>query len=183
MEKPYNSKNKKETIKVFKNYQIEAGNIRLISDFGSEIIDRDLAIDMAQDKNLSLIQISYDKSNRLPVCSICDYSKYVYDLKKKDKAKQKAIREAKADIKEVRFGITVDDNDFETKVRHIRKWLEKGDKVKITATLMRREAHKKDIALGLIERVLSEINDIADRDGKIVTTGNWQSIIVKSHNI
>ena len=101
------------------------------------------------------------------------HSDYVFDLKKKDKAKQKAIREAKADIKEVRFGITVDDNDFETKVRHIRKWLEKGDKVKITATLMRREAHKKDIALGLIERVLSEINDIADRDGKIVTTGNW----------
>ena len=177
----YNNKNKKDTIKVLKNYQIEAGNIRLISDFGSEILDRDLAIDMAQDKNLSLIQISYDKSNRLPVCNICDYSKYVYDLKKKDKAKQKAIREAKADIKEVRFGITVDDNDFETKVRHIRKWLEKGDKVKVTATLMRREAHKKDVALSLIERVLSEVSDIAERDGKVVTTGNWQSIIIRSN--
>ena len=181
MGKPYNNRNKKETVKVLKNYQIEAGNIRLISDFGSEIIDRDLAIDMAQDKNLSLIQISYDKSNRLPVCSICDYSKYVYDLKKKDKAKQKAIREAKVDVKEVRFGITVDDNDFETKVRHIRKWLEKGDKVKVTATLMRREAHKKDVALSLIERVLSEVSDIAERDGKVVTTGNWQSIIIRSN--
>lgn len=181
MGKPYSNKNKKETVKVLKNYQIEAGNIRLISDFGSEILDRDLAIDMAQDKNLSLIQISYDKSNRLPVCNICDYSKYVYDLKKKDKAKQKAIREAKVDVKEVRFGITVDDNDFETKVRHIRKWLEKGDKVKVTATLMRREAHKKDVALSLIERVLSEVSDIAERDGKVVTTGNWQSIIIRSN--
>ena len=181
MGKPYNNRNKKETVKVLKNYQIEAGNIRLISDFGSEILDRDLAIDMAQDKNLSLIQISYDKSNRLPVCNICDYSKYVYDLKKKDKAKQKAIREAKVDVKEVRFGITVDDNDFETKVRHIRKWLEKGDKVKVTATLMRREAHKKDVALSLIERVLSEVSDIAERDGKVVTTGNWQSIIIRSN--
>ena len=60
-------------------------------------------------------------------------------------------------------------------------FVKKGDKVKITATLMRREAHKKDVALSLIERVLSEVSDIAERDGKVVTTGNWQSIIIRSN--
>ncbi len=92
----------------------------------SQICDTDVALRMAQDMGLDLVEIS-DTTNP-PVCRIVDYQKFLYEKKKKDK-EQKA-KAAKSIVKEIRFGPNTDDHDFDFKLKHAIKFLGEGAKVK-----------------------------------------------------
>ena len=119
------------------NEQIRDREIRLIGENGEQlgIMSARDAYKMAQEAELDLVKIA--PTAKPPVCKIIDYGKYRYELARKEKEarkKQKVI-----DIKEVRLSPNIDTNDLNTKVGAARKFLEKGDKVKVTLRFRGRE--------------------------------------------
>lgn len=119
------------------NEQIRDKEVRLIGENGEQlgIMSAREAFRLAQEAELDLVKIA--PTAKPPVCKIIDYGKYKYELARKEKEakkKQKVI-----DIKEVRLSPNIEDNDLNTKVNSARKFLEKGDKVKITLRFRGRE--------------------------------------------
>ena len=112
------------------NEQIRDREVRLIGENGEQlgIMSARDAFKLAQEAELDLVKIA--PTAKPPVCKIIDYGKYRYELARKEKEarkKQKVI-----DVKEVRLSPNIDTNDLNTKVGAARKFLEKGDKVKVT---------------------------------------------------
>ena len=119
------------------NEQIRDKEVRLIGEDGEQlgIVPGKEALRMAQEAELDLVKIA--PTAKPPVCKIIDYGKYRYELalkEKEAKKKQKVI-----EIKEVRLSPNIDTNDLNTKVGAARKFLEKGDKVKVTLRFRGRE--------------------------------------------
>ncbi|MGN1187460.1 MAG: translation initiation factor IF-3 [Lachnospiraceae bacterium] len=119
------------------NEQIRDKEVRLIGENGEliGIMSAKEAYKLAQEAELDLVKIA--PTAKPPVCKIIDYGKYKYELARKEKEakkKQKVI-----EIKEVRLSPNIEDNDLNTKVNAARKFLEKGDKVKVTLRFRGRE--------------------------------------------
>lgn len=113
------------------------------------------AIDWAQEMDLDLVEIS-PKADP-PVCKIIDYKKFVYDKKKKDK--EIKARTVKTVIKELRFGPNTDDHDFEFKLKHAKKFLEEGAKVRAYVHFRGRSIVFKDRGELLLLRLLKELEE------------------------
>ena len=119
------------------NEQIRDREVRLIGENGEliGIMSAKEAYKLAQEAELDLVKIA--PTAKPPVCKIIDYGKYKYELARKEKEakkKQKVI-----EIKEVRLSPNIEDNDFNTKVSAAKKFLEKGNKVKVTLRFRGRE--------------------------------------------
>lgn len=111
----------------------------------------------AQEFNLDLVNIAPQATP--PVCRIMDYGKYKFEQQKKEKEarkKQKVIN-----VKEVRFSPTIEEHDFNTKLRHVIGFLEKGDKVKCTLRFKGRQITHAEIGTNVMNRVVEETKDIA----------------------
>lgn len=172
--------NKKER-RIFRNYEIFSGKIRLVEDGKTPIvIERDDAIEIAESKGMDLVQIAYNK-NDFPraICKILDYSKHIYEQKKREKLAKKQARANEVDVKEVCFSIRIDSGDFNTKVNHCREFINTGNKVKLTVKLLRRESHLKDYAMNTMKEVLSKLDDIGELDSNPTATGNILTCVVR----
>lgn len=113
------------------------------------------AIRIAEEKGLDLVEVS--PTANPPVCRIMDYGKYKFLEAKREhaaRAKQKNIV-----VKEVKFRPRTDDHDFEFKVRHILRFLEDGDKVKVVVMFRGREVVHRDIGFRIIETVIARVGD------------------------
>ena len=109
------------------NEQIRAKEVRIVSDdIEPKVYPIFQALKMAEEKELDLVEIS--PNAQPPVCRIIDYSKFLYQLKKRQK-EQKA-KQVKVNVKEIRFGPQTDDHDYNFKLKHAKGFLEDGDKVK-----------------------------------------------------
>lgn len=175
-----NAQDKKER-KIFKNYEIFQGKVRLVED-GKQprVIERDEAIELAESQDMDLVQIAYNK-NDFPhaVCKIMDYSKHVYEQKKREKMAKKQARANEVDVKEMTFSIRCDEGDKNTKISHIREFLENGDKVKLIVRLLRRESHLKEFAMNAMKEILSRIEDLAELDSNPSANGNLLICVVR----
>ena len=152
--------------KVFTDYNIFPGKVRLVMEDGKAIeIDRDDAIYMAKCSGKNLVQIAYNK-NSFPkvVCKIIDYGKYLYEQQKKEKHQKKIERANRADVKEISFSIRIDENDRNIKIKHAREFLERGDNVKIIVRLSRREMNLLGMAKDLMYNICKELEDISELD-------------------
>ena len=119
------------------NNRIDAREVRLIGVDGQNVgvVPLRQALMMAEDANLDLVEISPDA--RPPVCKILDYGKYKFQEQKKAaeaRKKQKVI-----EIKEIKMRPMIDDHDYDVKMRSVKKFLEEGDKVKVTLRFRGRE--------------------------------------------
>ena len=152
------------------NEQIRARKVRLIDADGEQagIVDLHEAIGRANEAGLDLVEISPNAEP--PVCKILDYGKYKYELQKKAneaRKKQKTI-----DLKELKLRPTIDKHDYEVKMRAAKRFLEEGDKVKITMRFRGREMAHTSIAMEVMARVkeelgaLSKIEQEAKREGR-----------------
>ncbi len=111
---------------------------------------------MAEEAGLDLVEIS--PNAKPPVCKVMDFGKYKYEQAKREseaKKKQKTI-----EIKEIKFRPNTDTHDYQVKLRNIRKFLESGDKVKVTLRFRGREMAHQQLGLQLLERVRDDITDI-----------------------
>jgi len=118
------------------------------------------ALRIAREQNLDLVEISPNANP--PVCKIMDFGKYRYDQGQKRK-QQRKHQHATA-VKEIKFRPNVGDHDYETKVNHVRKFLEKGHKVKISLTFRGRENAHRELGFAVVDRVLKACEDICSVD-------------------
>jgi len=115
------------------------------------------AIAKAKDVGLDLLEISPNANP--PVCKILDHGKYKYEeQKRKNEArkKQKTI-----EVKEIKFRPNIDDHDYGVKMRSMLKFLEEGDKVKVTLRFRGRELRHQELGTAVLERVKSDTNELA----------------------
>ena len=113
---------------------------------------------MAQDQGLDLVEISPNAVP--PVCKIMDYGKYRYELQKKEKEQRK--NQKVVNVKEIRLSPTIDDHDFDTKLRQARGFIEDEDKVKVSIRFRGRAITHKDLGRDVLDRFAEGMNDIAD---------------------
>ncbi len=115
---------------------------------------------MATDAGLDLVEISPNSSP--PVCKIMDFGKYKYEQQKKEaeaRKKQKTI-----EVKEIKFRPNTDTHDYEIKMRSVKKFLENGDKVKVTLRFRGREMAHVELGQNLLERVVGDILELGKVD-------------------
>jgi translation initiation factor IF-3 len=131
--------------------------VRLVGDnIEPGIYSTEQALEMAHAQELDLVEIS-DK-NDPPICRVIDYTKFLYELKKKQKeAKNKS---SKTVIKEIRFGPNTDEHDFEFKVKHAKKFLEEGSKVKAYVHFKGRTIIHKDRGELLLLKFTQELDEV-----------------------
>ena len=149
------------------NEQIRDKEVRLIGEDGEQlgVMPARDALQMAKDAELDLVKIA--PTAKPPVCKIIDYGKYRYELARKEKQakkKQKVI-----EVKEVRLSPNIDTNDLSTKMGAARKFLEKGDKVKVTLRFRGREMAHMSKSRYILEDFAKELADIAviDKPSKV----------------
>jgi len=131
------------------------------------VIDTSEAIEMAQSKGFDLVEISPNASP--PVCQIMDYGKYKYQKSKKEKDTKR--KQHVVHVKEIRLRPKIEAHDFNFKVSHARKFIEKGNKVKATVLFRGREMAHKEFAKVLLERMANELEDIAKIEREPVMEG------------
>jgi translation initiation factor IF-3 len=115
------------------------------------------ALSMAQDMELDLVEIA--PKAQPPACRIIEYTKFIYDLKKKRKAAK--ANQSKTVLKEIRFGPNTDEHDFQFKLRHGVKFLEEGNKLKVFVQFRGRNIIYKERGFDVLKRFAEEVEDIA----------------------
>ncbi|AKZ66007.1 Translation initiation factor 3 [Candidatus Palibaumannia cicadellinicola] len=141
------------------NLEILAHKVRLTGINGESIgiFTLKKALEKAEEAGVDLVEISPNAEP--PVCKIMDYGKFIYEKNKSNKEqkkKQKIIQ-----VKEIKFRPSIDESDYKVKLRNLIRFLEDGDKVKITLRFRGREISHQKIGLEVINRVRDDLSDIA----------------------
>ena len=141
------------------NEDIEASTVRLVSDDGTQIgiVGLQQALDSAREKTMDLVEISPDAEP--PVCKIMDYGKHVFDLKKKTAMQRK--KQKQTQVKEMKCRPGTDEGDYQIKLRNVIRFLENGDKAKITLRFRGREMAHQDLGIAMVKRIEHDLEDIA----------------------
>ena len=138
------------------NEQIRAKEVRIVGDdIEPKVYPIFQALKLAEEKELDLVEIS--PNAQPPVCRVIDYSKFLYQLKKRQK-EQKA-KQVKVNVKEIRFGPQTDDHDYNFKLKHAKGFLEDGDKVKAYVFFKGRSILFKDQGADLLSRFIAELEE------------------------
>lgn len=138
---------------------IRAKEVRVIGAEGDQlgILPRNEAVAMAREAGMDLVEVA--ATTDPPVCRIMDYGKFKYEQQKK-KAEAKK-RQSVVQIKEIKVRPKTDDHDYDTKIRHIRRFLEDGDRCKVTVFFRGREIVHKDRGLVILDRMVRDLADVA----------------------
>ena len=138
--------------------QIRAKEIRVVADEGHiGIMDVAAALKLAADRDLDLVEISPEADP--PVCKIMDYRKFRFEQGKNLRKAKK--RQTTMVLKEIRMRPSIDTHDYEFKKRNARKFIEHGDKVKVTIRFRGREFERKEMGAGVLNKLAMELVDIA----------------------
>ena len=108
------------------NDQIRVREVRIVGENGSTVVPMRDALNMAREQGVDLVEISPNANP--PVCRLIDYSKFLYQQKKR--AKEMKAKQVKVEVKEIRFGPQTDEHDYQFKLKHAREFLEDGNKVR-----------------------------------------------------
>ncbi len=141
------------------NEAIMANKVRLIGADGEQIgivtiVD---AQNRADEAGLDLVEIS--PGAEPPVCKVMDYGKYKYEQQKK--AAEARKKQKNVDVKEVKLRPTIEEHDYNVKMKNARKFLEKGDKVKVSLRFRGREMAHQNLARDVVERFRDDLSDIS----------------------
>lgn len=141
------------------NFKIKAKEVRVIDPDGNQIgvVPTHKALSAAKDFGLDLVEVSPNANP--PVCKIMDYGRYKYE---QDKKQQEAKKKQSAfQLKEIKVRPKTGDHDLDVKLGHIRRFIEKKDKVKVTLVFRGREITLTDLGIEVMERVAEETSDVA----------------------
>ncbi|HPX60926.1 MAG TPA: translation initiation factor IF-3 [Deltaproteobacteria bacterium] len=141
------------------NNAIRAAEVRVIGAGGEPlgIMPASKALELAEQQQLDLVEVSPTAAP--PVCRIMDYGKFKYQQsKKQQEAKKKQVH---VEVKEIKLRPKTDDHDLMFKVKHVRRFLEEGNKAKITLVFRGREITHMDLGRAVIQRFAAELEDVA----------------------
>ena len=149
---------KQDNRKPLMNGQIRSREVRLIGAEGEQlgVTPTAVALTQAEDLNMDLVLISNQEP---PVAKIMDYTKFMFEQKKKQKEAKK--KQATVTLKDVRVSPVIDQNDFNTKLRQATKFLEKGDKVKVSIRFKGRMITHQDVGRQVMDEFAEAVKDIA----------------------
>ncbi len=141
------------------NEQIRDREVRLIGEDGQQlgIMSAKEAMKLAQEAELDLVKIA--PTAKPPVCKIIDYGKYRYELARKEKEARK--KQKVVELKEVRLSPNIDSNDLNTKINAARKFISKGNKVKITLRFRGREMAHMQSSRHILDDIVKELEEVA----------------------
>jgi translation initiation factor IF-3 len=141
------------------NEEISAPQVRLIDETGTMlgVMTSREALQIAQGRALDLIEIAPTATP--PTCKIMDYGKWKYESKKKDKAAKK--KQTVITVKEIQVRPRTDSHDLEVKIRHARRFLLDGDKVKVNLRFLGRELAHQEIGVKVLRKLQASLLDIA----------------------
>jgi translation initiation factor IF-3 len=141
------------------NEEITAENVRLIDEEGGQVgvVSREEGLARAQEVGLDLVEVAPNSDP--PVCKLLDFGKYKYEAQKKASVARKKQRTI--DVKEIKLRPGIDSNDYDIKMRSIVRFLEEGDKVKVTMRFRGREMAHQEIGMQVLERVREELGELA----------------------
>jgi translation initiation factor IF-3 len=140
------------------NERIRVPQVRLISETGEQVgvIPTEQALRYAQERDLDLVEVAAEA--RPPVCRVLDYSKYKYEQDQKAKAARK--HQQQVTIREMKLRPKIATHDYETKKGHVRRFLENGDKVKVTIMFRGRETTHPERGEQLLMRLAEDVADL-----------------------
>ena len=149
------------------NERIRDREVRLVSESGEQlgIMSSREALKLAREADLDLVKIA--PNAKPPVCKIIDYGKYRYELARKEKEAKK--KQKTMEVKEVRLSPNIDTNDLNTKANQARKFITKGDKVKVTLRFRGREMAHVNYSKQILDSFYEKLEDIAviDKNAKM----------------
>jgi translation initiation factor IF-3 len=131
----------------------------LVASDGSQIgvVSLEVALETAQKETLDLVEISPDAEP--PVCKVMDYGKHVFDIKKKVALQKK--KQKQTQVKEMKFRPGTDQGDYEIKLRNLVRFLEHGDKAKVTLRFRGREMAHQELGMEMMKRVEADLTELA----------------------
>jgi translation initiation factor IF-3 len=138
------------------------------------IIALDEAKQRADDAGLDLVEVAPDA--RPPVCKLMDYGKFRYEEQRK--AREARRRQHTVSVKEVKFRPGIEDHDYDFKTRHVRRFLEEGDKVKVTMMFRGRQLSHPELGLEVLERIASDMEEIGKIESHPTREGRTMHMVL-----
>ena len=150
-------KNDIKSKKALTNEQIEAPMVRLIDADGSQvgIVSNAEAVDKAEAAGMDLVMMA---DGETPVCKSMDYGKHIFEAKKQKAAQKKKAK--RTQIKEMKFRPGTDEGDYKVKLRSLTRFLENGDKAKVTLRYRGREMAHQELGMEILKRVESDLSEL-----------------------
>jgi len=165
--------NKKQQHRI--NEQIRVREVRIVGDdVESEVLPTSKALQMAEDRGVDLVEISPNANP--PVCRLIDYSKFLYQLKKK--AKDMKAKQVKVEVKELRFGPQTGEADYAFKLKHAQEFLNEGNKVKAYVFFKGRSIVFKEQGEVLLLRLANDLEELAKVESMPVLEGKKMILIL-----
>jgi len=142
---------------------IQAREVRVIDEDKNQlgVLPTSQAVSLARERGLDLVEIA--PTAQPPVCRITDYGKFLYEEHKREHQAKKHQKQIQ--IKEIKFRPKISIHDYDFKTKHIRRFIEEGNKVKVTVMLRGREKQKPELGQQVLDRVKLDMKDIAAQDG------------------
>lgn len=145
------------------------------------VVSSEEALKIAAERGYDLVEISPDANP--PVCKVMDYGKYKFEKIKREKEARKKQKQHQIDIKELKIRPKIDDHDYNVKIKHIKRFLEEGDKVKITIKYKGRERMYQEYGIRLIKKILEDVKDHCIVEKEFVEIGKPQLVILAPINM
>lgn len=143
------------------NEQIRVREVRIVGDDGSTVVPTQQALEMAREEGVDLVEIS--PNAQPPVCRLIDYSKFLYQQKKR--MKEMKAKQVKVEVKEIRFGPQTDEHDYQFKLKHARGFLEEGNKVRAYVFFRGRSILFKEQGEVLLLRFANDLEEVGKVEG------------------
>ncbi len=158
------------------NDRIRISPVRLVDEDGEQlgIVPTDEARSLATDRGLDLVEVA--PNARPPVCKLMDYGKYKYEQQRK--AREAKKKQHNVTVKEVKLRPKIEKHDLDFKLRHARRFLEDGDKVKVTLMFRGREITHPELGVRVLEKVRSELEDVAGVEVDIAHEGRTMTMML-----
>ena len=158
------------------NEQIEAEKVRVVNADGEMVgvISKEEGIEIAFEAGLDLVEVSPNADP--PVCKVLDYGKYKYEAQKKAneaRKKQKVI-----DVKEIKKRPGIDEHDYQVKMRSVRRFLDEGDKVKMTIRFRGREMAHQELGMKVLDRVREDVDELAKVEQFPKSEGRLMTMVI-----
>lgn len=126
---------------------------------------------LAKEAGLDLVEVA--PNSRPPVCRIMDYSRYKYDQEKKERQARK--KQVIVHLKEIKMKPKIGEHDYQTKLRHLKRFLERKDKAKVSMIFRGREMTHMELGRNILNRLVKDLSDIAEiekqplLEGRVIT--------------
>ncbi len=142
------------------NQRINAKEVRLIDEDGAQIgvVPIDEALRLADNKNLDLVEIAPNANP--PVCKILNYSKFKYELQKKEKEAKKKQKESAINVKDINLKVMIDNHDLGIKIKQMKEFLQDGDKVRVRIKFRGRENIYPELGNKLANKIITELSEV-----------------------